>query len=357
MKQKILLIASNGLGKSGVPTIFMEIVRGLHSSFDFDIVVDRDDDYFKKEFLSYGGNIYKLSLKKTGLKFLRIIKNKIIINNFFVKIAKHNNYSIVHSFKESNSFLYLKAAKKIQVQKRIIEISRQLEHPKNVINKFLQSIKVKKSIKFANEFVSVSLSCGEMFFKNHYFTVIKNTFDSSYYKFKENKGKKLEIVQVGSILPIKNQLFSLKTINILKSFHNDIKLTFLGKQFDKNYMKKLNNFIQINKLETNVIFRDETYDQKEIYSTCSVSLMPSLAEGFGLTAVESQALGIKTFVSQNVPKEIDIGNCTFLPLDPKLWAKEIDLHYRKNGNQRKRSNPNLLSKDLFLNNYKKLYLN
>ena len=68
--KNVLLIAANGLSKTGVPTYIMNIVRNLSNVYCFDIVTFNDDDYYKKEFLSYGGNIYNFKHKKVNNKFL-----------------------------------------------------------------------------------------------------------------------------------------------------------------------------------------------------------------------------------------------------------------------------------------------
>ena len=54
--KKILIVASDGLSKSGVPTTFMNIIRGLNKTFIFDVLYfDKTDDFYKNEINSLGG--------------------------------------------------------------------------------------------------------------------------------------------------------------------------------------------------------------------------------------------------------------------------------------------------------------
>ena len=50
-----------------------------------------------------------------------------------------------------------------------------------------------------------------------------------------------------------------------------------------------------------------------------------------MTAVESQIMGVPCFASTNVPKDVDIGMCTFIDIQKgaKYWATKI-LEYNYN---------------------------
>ena len=63
--KNVLLIADSNMSLSGVPVVFMSIVRNLHKEYHFDIIVLKDNDmYFEKEFLSYGGKIFRFQFNK-----------------------------------------------------------------------------------------------------------------------------------------------------------------------------------------------------------------------------------------------------------------------------------------------------
>ncbi len=65
-------------------------------------------------------------------------------------------------------------------------------------------------------------------------------------------------------------------------------------------------------------------DPAEWYKASDVFCLPSRYEGLGMVAVEAQAAGLKCILSENVPKEADVGgDCVFLPLKKELWAAEM----------------------------------
>ena len=85
-KKKILLVAASDMSLTGVPVVYMSIVRLLNDEFDFDIVVlDTKNMYFKNEFLSYGGQIFKFECPKPNGTF----KSLLWALFSFKKKAKH----------------------------------------------------------------------------------------------------------------------------------------------------------------------------------------------------------------------------------------------------------------------------
>jgi glycosyltransferase involved in cell wall biosynthesis len=105
-------------------------------------------------------------------------------------------------------------------------------------------------------------------------------------------------------------------------------------------IKKLN-------LVENVNILSGDTDQSEFLDNITFSLIPSINEGLSLTAIESQACGIKVFASTGLPKEVDIGNIEFLPLNAKLWADSIHHSFEKQKNIRKKVDISKFSNKLF----------
>ncbi|HKL11672.1 MAG TPA: glycosyltransferase, partial [Clostridia bacterium] len=68
-------------------------------------------------------------------------------------------------------------------------------------------------------------------------------------------------------------------------------------------------------------------DIPEILAAADIFLMPSHYEGIGNVLVEAQAAGLPCFVSDSIPKEVDMGAglVEFLPLknDAETWSKQI----------------------------------
>ncbi len=79
-------------------------------------------------------------------------------------------------------------------------------------------------------------------------------------------------------------------------------------------------------LEDHVIFTGFRRDIPELLQAADVFLLPSLAEGLGLSAIEAQACGLPCVVSSVVPEEVDIsGAVRFVPLEESAerWADAV----------------------------------
>ena len=338
-KEKILIIAANDLGKSGVPNVIMQIVRNLSEKYTFDILLTRNSDYYKREFLSYGGKIFTLNELKPSNKIKyfiwRIFKYKKETKKFLKKILLANNYLIIHSFKETDSWLYLKQGKKYGVKKRIIHNNRVISFPKNILKKYIVKNNIRKSIKNSTKLVSVSQQAGVSFFGKKSFNVILNSFEENKFKFLQTNPKKMNIVQVGTFLPLKNQIFTIEVLKLIKEKYNDFLCFFIGTIYDKNYYEIFLSKVRKYNLDNNVKILNFNANQLEIFKDVAFSFIPSIEEGLSLVAIEAQACGIKVFASNTVPKDVDLGNVLFLDLDPKIWAKNFLLSVSKSYTRKK----------------------
>ena len=325
--KKILIIATNDLGKSGVPEVIMSIVRLLHDSFVFDILITRDNTFYKEEFESYGGHVYTIFEKEYNTRIRRFFYRTFVLRrdilNIF-KLFKKNHYYAIHSFKDLEGGYYLKCAKKIGIKNRISHCSRQYIKPAKTISKIRDHILLKKIFKFSTQLVAISNVSGKSLFGDKKFEILYNTYNEKYYSFdSSHASKNLELIQIGTFLPIKNQLFSIELARIIKTVFPSFKLYFIGRIFDKKYYEKVKGLIVSYGLSNNIEILNFDTDQNSIYSRVSFSIVPSLCEGLSLTAIESQAKGITCFASTGVPEEVSCGNIVFLELDETIWANKI----------------------------------
>ena len=88
-------------------------------------------------------------------------------------------------------------------------------------------------------------------------------------------------------------------------------------------------------LDSNIYFIDYTSQVQKYLWASDLFVLPSLHEGLGIVAIEAQAAGLKTIVSNAVPKEAYISkNISSLSLDEgyKAWADKIfniNLDYKR----------------------------
>ena len=76
MTKKVLLICGSELCNAGVPNVIMKIVRGLQSSYTFDVLcLSEKYGEYDAEFSSYGGKIYRLPLPDYAVLIVRILSH------------------------------------------------------------------------------------------------------------------------------------------------------------------------------------------------------------------------------------------------------------------------------------------
>ena len=362
--KRVLLIADSNMSLSGVPVVFMSIVRHLHKEYLFDIIVLKDNDmYFEKEFLSYGGKVFRFNYDKPEsffpkLKWLmsRYPKNvKKFLNENFVL----SDYCAIHSFHEGFSYPFLKEAKKAGVQKRIVHIcSAKSAYP--LEKNFSQSMfnwYQKKAFKCCTNIAFVSQKSLELNDYKNKGVVVYNIYDENKFgHIIDCNHNNLVLTQIGTFSSRKNQLFSLEVLKLIKKEAPSVKLNIVGKELEQGYLDKMNGFINDNNLEDNVCFCDGFIDRVDLNKDTSYAIYPSTMESFGLVLIESQACGIHCFANKGIPNDANMGNVDFIELDAKLWAESILQYFNKNRNKRKEPvNKGRFSTDQFIKTLNLLY--
>ena len=345
MPKKVLLIAYNDLNNSGVPNVIYQTIKALHREYNFDVLVFGDDDYYYKKLKNEGiyirliRHFEKKPIFKITSIFWWFFKRPHNQYLFTKALINENNYEIVHSFKEYDSWPFFKAAKKSGVKKRIFHCNVIHSIARFSRNKNLMLRNRRLSIKYSSLLVGVSeVSCKNAFGNNKY-TVLYNSYDDGKYN-KDGKSKlsndELVITQVASYSDNKNQLFSLQVLKELKKIHDNVKLNLVGASEKNPYYQSLIEYVYTNNLEDSVSFVDRSDTVEKIYEKTTFAIIPSLREGFSLVAVEAQACGMDVFASSSIPKEVDCGGVNFLDLSkgPDYWANEIYKKFLKQHNMR-----------------------
>lgn len=362
--KKVLLIADSNMSLSGVPVVFMSIVRQLKNDYTFDIIVLKDNDmHFEKEFLSYGGKVYRFPfnkpdhfLSKFNWLFFGYPKT---VKNFLNTNLNLKEYTAIHSFNEGFSFPFFKEAKKAGINNIILHIcSAKSAYPlKNTFSQRVFNWYQKKAKKICSNIAFVSQKSLELNdFKNKG-VVLHNIYDEKKFgSIAECNHNNLVLTQIATFSSRKNQLFSLEVINLIKTKYPEVILNIVGKELEPGYLELMNKYIDKNELESNVHYYGTSADREVLNNDTSYVIYPSTMESFGLVLIESQACGIHCFANKDIPNDADMGNVNFIELDAQLWADVIFEYYKKNKNKRKEPiNKDKFSTTQFKNTLHKLY--
>lgn len=338
--KRILLVSCEGLGKGGVQSVMMSIVRNLHLDYVFDMLLFTDEKrYYDEEFLSYGGRIFRIPHYNKNF-FLRkkidyYVRGKKIYKSV-LKILKINGpYDIVHCNNEYESALVLKAAKKQNVPIRISH-THVIAQKGGFLFEIMRKFRKKAIERYATVKIGPSKESIDSFFKYAgNALVVGNAYDDI--KFNKNKyrkvadGEKIRLIQIGSFSENKNQIFSVEVVDCIRELYPSVQIVFIGFDVD-GYESMLKKEIEVKNLQNFVSFEQFDSNLPVLLSKSSALLFPSKKEGFGIVLVEAQAMGVRCYASDTVPISANCGGVDYLPLSAgaEVWAKKIIADY-KNG--------------------------
>lgn len=233
---------------------------------------------------------------------------------------KENNYDIVHIHSGSIMALALgaKICKKNGV-KRVI-VHSHCTGVEGLKHKIIKKIFRKTFLKNADEYFGCSLGAIKFKFPKEIierkkYEVIKNGIDLNKFKFNQEQGDKYRkelnienkyvLLNIGRMTEQKNQLFLIELLNILVNDYNekDTTLIIVG---DGPLLNKIIKKIEEYNLRKNIIIMKSRDDVNNIMSASNIFLFPSIYEGLGIVAIESQASGLLTLCSEYVPSEANV---------------------------------------------------
>lgn len=362
-KKRILLVSCEGLGRGGVQAVMMSIVRTLSEKYIFDIILftGKKRDY-DEEFLSYGGNIYRIPNYDKKNKFRRRIdfylREKRIYKGALRCIEQNGPYIAIHCNNGFEGAPCLKAAYKKGIPVRILH-THVITHKTRWIRKIMNRHYLWEIKKYATQLVGCSEWANEtMFGCKTRALVINNPYNDK--KFCSGKYSMIknnfEIIQVGNYSALKNQIFSLHVFRDILDIYPNAVLHLVGFDVD-GYELKIREEIRGLEMINSVKLHSSDADIPYLLSESSIFIFPSLYEGFGIVAIEAQSMGVHVFASDTIPKNIDTGGCTFLSLSlgSNEWAKQIVSWYEANRDIPQYYDCSAFTEKVIMHKYEALY--
>lgn len=339
--KRVLMVSCEGLGNGGVQAVMMNIVRSLHNEYLFDVLLFTSEKrYYDDEFSSYGGQIYRIPRYEGSNKYRRKIDYYIrgyrLYKNVKKLLEEKGPYDIIHCNDEFESAHIIKAAAECGVPVRITHthiISRKSNQVATIMNNYRKRL----IEKYSTVKVGCSLNaCQSFYFNPKNSIVINNAYDDSRFITNntfESNSNRLVLIQVGRFNSIKNQLFSIEILKMIKVVYPDVLLRLIGFDTD-GYEELVRKRIEELNLGDNVIFYPGNSDIPHLLLESSVFIFPSLHEGFGIALIEAQAMGLKCFASTGVPEITNCGGITYIDLKDgaEVWANAIIESFLENGN-------------------------
>ena len=143
------------------------------------------------------------------------------------------------------------------------------------------------------------------------------------YRKELNLNKKFVIVNIARLSQEKNQKFLIETFSYVHKKDESAILLLVGEGPDRKCLEDRINELGLN---DSVILLGMRNDISEILQASDLFAFPSIFEGLGISAIESQASGLVTICSEYIPKEAYITDlCKLCALSNgyEAWANEI----------------------------------
>lgn len=339
---KRILVCVDGFHTGGVTSVVKAIFENIDKnkfSMDFAAFHKTDSD-FEKKIIKSGSRIYYLDYPKlnTVPYFNYSFQEKSFVRQA-ISVINDVNYDCIHIHSHANLFLLF--AKKKKIPQIIMHFHEAVaDFGENVYKSKLTNAVWKKRQKLYNGIPTVKAGDSMRACKVKYgdavetdskasvihppvdtekFNPAKYAPDAIREQYKVNTNE-FNMIHVGRLNPVKNQAF---LIDVLAEM-NKIKPTNLYLVGDGSLKDELSEYAREKKVEEKfkILPPDTT---PGLYLSMDCSLLPSFSEAFGMVAVESQFMGVPCFASTNVPKDVNVGMCSFLPLDTgaRAWANTI----------------------------------
>lgn len=325
-KIKVLQIGMTP-NKGGVENYVMNLYRKINREdiqFDFvDWYGDRNIAY-SSEINTLGGKIFKIeSRRKSPISNFKQLRN----------IFKNNNYQYVYYNMNSLSDItgmktVLKSTKtKLIVHSHNDNIPNQ-KHITRLFHSIHKHMMKNEIIRFA-----CSKNAGIWMFGSSKFRVIPNAIDTTnfifdkeirrLYKEKFELGSKRVYGSVARLDPQKNPEH---LIDVFYEIHEREKESVLVIVGDGVLKSKLVEKVKRLGLEQEVLFLGMRDDISGLMQMIDTMIAPSIFEGFGISVLEAQAMGIRCYVSDIFNDEVlqtPIIKKISLHKTAKEWANEI----------------------------------
>ncbi|MCL2038753.1 glycosyltransferase [Candidatus Saccharibacteria bacterium] len=318
MKKIKILMVVEGLGIGGIETYVRSVCKHIDKN-RFDVSVLIVDSY------NQGLPEDLADLEREGIGIFFVEKK-----NYLKDSLKHLRSTDVVHFQVQ--ILWLVLISRVFGKKVI------LHSHFGFVNAKVNKLKQWLMRTISNLRLAPSSTAGNWLFGQDAFRVVANGFDGHKFLFNAERRKKAReelgikedekvMLQVGRFGDNKNQLFSIGVLNKLMESDEKYRLVAIGQQSDVSYINKIRKTTkELGMTEDRVALLPPRNDLEVAYSMSDLFIMPSRYEGLPYAALEAQTNGLRCFLSDTIPREIDVsGRVIFLPIDEGVesWANAI----------------------------------
>lgn len=314
MKNKKVLHIIPGYG-GGISSYVKNLINGIsRDNIRMDVVSFSEyDDSFKRVVEKKGGKTYSIPSVHSG--FTKMIKA-------YSKILKDNNYDVIHCHISGYKGLFFMAlARAFKIPEIFVHAHRTSDEKKGRFHGLSVRFSQFTTTCLATNYFACSQMAGDFIFgdriRNTYqIEKMPNSIDVKKFVRKLPSTKKMEyfkdlsigehslvIGHVGRFNIQKNHEFMIQIINELKVRNIDFVWLFIGEGSLETQIKKRVEELELDKYVRFLGRREDVSDLLQIFD---IFVLPSLFEGLPTVAIESQAAGVPTILSDTITTEADM---------------------------------------------------
>lgn len=336
-KIKILMVAG-AMDVGGIESQLMHLLRNVDkNNFQIDFTSTMPNALHREEIEALGGNfilIPRMNWKKPKEYC-----------DALLAVMKNGKYDIVHSHELFHSGITLFLAYKAGVPCRFAHahnwcdddgMGGKTEWKRKIYNSIMR--------KMISRYSTIQIGCstwaGEYVFgkagiKKDSYHLIYNSVDTEKFldKFdvQENgefcdKGW-VNVLNVGRITPVKNQMFLIDIASIFKQNNKKIRILCAGNG-NEDYITEIRAKIEEEQLQQYIYLLGVRTDIDVLMRKSCAFVLPSKYEGMPLVMIEAQASGLPCISANTYSQEVDfeIGSVTWLSLEAgaSAWAQVIE---------------------------------
>lgn len=332
--KKVLVYGYNGTMFGGLEQILTEYMRAITAvskDISFDVLIAGDVCNQEEQLVNMGCRVLYYPVRRKDIKAYNARMDEIF--------AQTSYDAIWCNVSGLTNIDVLVKAKKQGIPVRVVH-----SHVRHlmwgnpimrVLVPLMHNCNKLRLTKFANHYWACSQEAGKFMFPrsvHQQIFVVKNAIDTNRYYPSEEKNRELctqfgldglVVSHTARLSKEKNQMFLLRVMRGLVDREPAAKLLLVG---EGDLRAELEAETKRLGLQDHVVFTGFRSDIPDLLRLADVFLLPSVAEGLGLSAIEAQACGLPCVVSSAVPAEVDItGAVRFVPLDAPIeqWVDAV----------------------------------
>ena len=321
-KLKVMQFVS-GFKNGGVEQVLLNYTKLINKHYNVEniIVYQHKADPVKKKMAEEMGNkLIEIPSKRSN-----------IFRHLWVtyKLLKLEKPDIVHAHMSLTNFFPLSVAKLVGIPVRISH-----SHiAQDEFSHYITPLFKKLNILFATQLMACGKKAGKYMYGQHKFEILYNAINQEKYKYNINWRKQIRndygiplnsivLGTIGRTVEQKNQKFLVDLFDAYNAQNHDSYLIIVG---EGKLSKELDDYINKKESKNKIIRIKNVKSTEKFYSAFDVFLMPSLYEGLPVVAIEAQASGVTTLLSDNIDSSVAFSpSVRFLPITGlKPWLREI----------------------------------